>query len=612
MFVDGNLRFVCQQGVDICDLPSFDVLDLSYLGDELFLATGEGVVAQREDGTWTERNAGLPTSDTILRRLEPWQGQLLGAGPDAVHRWDGTAWSELGAGLPAGFVPFDLFVDGADVWVAGGTSGAFADQGVFVLSADTWTRVGTTVFTATSVVRTASGRLFATATDPTERLDGLWELAGGDWVQHRVPGPPERAHYRSVTVDTEGRVWFSTAESGKDPLVGTYDGNEWVVRNGGQNGAARAWTWSVLPMADMLFLAHCCCSVSETACQLETFTESAEEFRAISGIREAWSLDRDTGGDVWVSTNNANEQLSHGIYRYRPSTGEVVNFNPENTALTSEQNPAIRVQGNRRWIGSSNDGVDLWDFGPDGQPYGEDTGTGQTDDDVWVHFSTTSSNSISRLIGDTITRIEVAADGAVWIGTTEGISIYKNGAITSYGPRFDRVPTAQITALALTSEGGAWVGSRNGGLTRMRPNDAGGFDFTNYRPPLLPNPNIDALAISADGRSVWCGTTRGLARFTPVDRASAQVDELGAYPNPFRPGCTDGVRLKGAGGLAGGVVVDMNGRVLHRFEETAPDEVVWNGEDADGPVAPGLYLVRLRAAVGVRTVAVAVLDGDCP
>lgn len=605
VFVDGNLRFVCQQGVDICDLPSFDVLDLCYVGDELFLATAEGVVSQLPNGGWVPRNAGLPAG-AALRRLELWQGRLIGAGPAAVYEYVGGSWQTLGAGLPAGFTPLDFEVAGDDLWVAGRTSGAFASQGVFALEGSTWSRVGTQVFGATAIARTASGRLFATATDVGETLDGLWEFDGVNWIQRKIPGPPVRAHYRSLYVDEEDRLWFSTAESGRDPCIGTFDGGTWTIRNGGQNGALRAWTWGLIHVGDQFFLAHCCCGETDDSCRLERFRESLGQFDAIPRIREAWSLDRDADGDIWVSTNNANPDLSEGVYRYRPSTGEVSVFTPQNTRLTAGQNPAIRVQGNRRWIGSSNQGVDLWDFGPNGRP---DSLSGPNDDD-WSHLTAAANNPL-RIIGDAVTRLEIGFDGKVWIGTTEGLSIYDAGAITNFPPRFDRIPTAEITAIAPARDGGAWVASRNGGLTRLRPDGQGGFAFINYRIE-LPNPNIEALALSRDGRSIWCGTTRGLARFTPIDRTEVEVGELGLFPNPYRPVCGDGVRLLGAGGFASGVVVDLSGRVLHRFEEVAPQDPVWDGRAGNERVSPGLYLVRLRSARGVRSVPLAVLDGECP
>jgi hypothetical protein len=72
------------------------------------------------------------------------------------------------------------------------------------------------------------------------------------------------------------------------------------------------------------------------------------------------------------------------------------------------------------------------------------------------------------------------------------------------------------------------------------------------------------------------------------------------------------VRLTGAGGFASGVVVDLAGRVLHRFDEVPPQDPIWDGRAGGEPVSPGLYMVRLRSARGVRSVGLAVLDGACP
>jgi hypothetical protein len=60
------------------------------------------------------------------------------------------------------------------------------------------------------------------------------------------------------------------------------------------------------------------------------------------------------------------------------------------------------------------------------------------------------------------------------------------------------------------------------------------------------------------------------------------------------------------------VVVDLAGRVLHRFEEVAPEDPIWDGNAEGERVSPGLYMVRLRSARGVRSVGLAVLDGECP
>ena len=118
---------------------------------------------------------------------------------------------------------------------------------------------------------------------------------------------------------------------------------------------------------------------------------------------------------------------------------------------------------------------------------------------------------------------------------------------------------------------------------------------------------------SPDGQTIWAGTDRGLVSFLPFDNGGEEPEEgeLGAYPNPFRHGCADGIRLVGAGGQVSGVVVDIAGRLIARFERRKPEDLVWDGRKDGRAVAPGLYILQLRTPRGTETVGVAVLETDC-
>ena len=146
----------------------------------------------------------------------------------------------------------------------------------------------------------------------------------------------------------------------------------------------------------------------------------------------------------------------------------------------------------------------------------------------------------------------------------------------------------------------------------MTPNAAGGFDYETFVAQ-LPNPNVNALALDpGDGKTIWMGTTRGLSSFRPRREVVADAQgELGLYPNPLRPTCVDGVRVLGAGGQSSGVVVDLSGRRLARFDERQPGEIIWDGRRDGVPVAPGLYIVQLRTPKGTQNVGLSVLESNC-
>lgn len=614
VFVDGNQRFICQLGIDICTIPSYVVTDLIYWEGDVWLATAEGAASQGSDGTWTDRSAGL--NGRVLRRFAVFGDQLLGAaeGPNTgVFSWDGTAWTRFDSGLPNRFEAQDFLVAGPDLWIAG-TGG---DPGVFRFSIKGWERVGDEAesFSATSLARTESGRIFAGATDVNNEVrDGIWEWNGSSWEQHRVAGPPLRAFYRSLTVDEDDQLWFSTADRSKVPLIGRFDGSTWETWDGGVGGATSAWTWDMVAHDGELFLAHCCCSTGDN-CVLESFNTESSAFVPLEGIQEVWKLDRGPDDSIWATTRNNDESRSKGIYRIDPRTGTSETFNSGNIPILNNQNSAIEATTGRVWIGNASDGLVVWELGANGRPDTLQTGSpecndfGAVDDRFLCYRAADGGNTI---IGDSIVEIEEGPDGKVWIGTTQGLSIFEDGAFTNITPQFNRFPTGEVLALAPSPDGGAWVATAGAGLTRMVPNGSGAYTYTNYQTPPLPNVNIRALAVSRDGRSVWCGTERGLAKFTPFAQgAGGDAGDLAVFPNPFEPGCHEGVRLLGAGGLADGVVIDLSGRVVSRFEGADASTPLWDGRVDGKLAAPGLYIVQVRSGQGIENIGLGIIEGLC-
>ncbi|MEZ4651465.1 MAG: hypothetical protein R3E97_22255 [Candidatus Eisenbacteria bacterium] len=594
-FVDGDLRAPCLEGVDICDLPSFDILDLALLGDELWIATAEGLVVQHADGSWSP-----VTTPFDIGILAVYENGLLAAGGGGILRRSDDAWVEIGIGLPSPIVVNELLPrSGSVLLAASGSAG-----GVFEWNENAgWNRLGADVFPATSVTVTESGLVVAGASDVSERLDGIWEWDGTSWRQRKVPGPALRAYYRSLRMADDGVLWFTTAERSRAPLVGSFDGSSWLLRNGGENGSLGSWTFSTEQVGDEVFLAHCCCREGDPTCALESFIGS--EFRAFEDISEIWTLDVDEDGFLWGATNNGDETLSKGVYRVDPVARTFELFDAASVGFPSNQIAAIRVANEVAWVGTYDSGLVRWSFGPDGIPQGAGG-----DDVIRVY---TSSSSIDPIASNAIRQIEVASDGRAWIGTTGGLSVYEsNGTFTNLTAGAGRLPNAEITALAVDRSGGAWVGTRDTGLTRIAPDPEGGYVYTTYRAPLLPNPNVEALALTSDDRTVWCGTSRGLASFTPIRSVeTGSTASVAPFPNPYILGCTDGLRLSGGGGLLSGVVVDLDGTILARFDDVTSDDVVWDVTHDGEPAAPGLYIVRVQGPRKLESVGVAVLDGDC-
>jgi hypothetical protein len=153
----------------------------------------------------------------------------------------------------------------------------------------------------------------------------------------------------------------------------------------------------------------------------------------------------------------------------------------------------------------------------------------------------------------------------------------------------------------------------------MTPREGGGYLYETWAAPYLPHPTVEDLALDPNGRAIWIATERGLASFRPFDEATGGGGgEIGAYPNPFVTGCSDGVRLLGAGGHVRGYIVDLSGRVVARFpggggagDLLEPGEPVWDGTRDGARVAPGMYVIQVETPRGLRSVGLAVMDGGC-
>ena len=98
----------------------------------------------------------------------------------------------------------------------------------------------------------------------------------------------------------------------------------------------------------------------------------------------------------------------------------------------------------------------------------------------------------------------VAGDGALWVGTLQGLARLSGGARTLWTRR-DGLPDNVVNALAFTPDGALWIGT-NAGLARL----ADGRFATYGTAEGLPSAMINALAVDAEGR-LWIGTSRGLA-----------------------------------------------------------------------------------------------------
>lgn len=593
LFVGGDQKVVCLEGVDLCELSSFNVHDLASdpEGDGLWIATAEGVVHRDALGGFTSYTLDVGTS--VATRMIRHRGAWVVVFPDGIHRLDPVTeeWLPLGGPSGEGSV-VDLLSEG-ETLLASGNSGVWSRQGD-----GGWSIVGDRSLPATSLLRTTDGTLWVGCRDSNEQLDGLWYLDGNQWQRIVFPGPSVRSHYRAMAFDGDGTLHLLHAAPATAAMRQSFDGVTWSNPK-----SVGDWSFDILFGPDgALWLAQCCCG--ETGCQLRKVVDETMFDQPPRNLRD---IVFDADGNLWCASDHApdNEEFAEGLWFMHSATGDWTQITVETPGAEMLRNRvrAVLPRGRDLWIGYSDRGVHHWDLGPDRIPL-------TSDDGDWTLYSTEGTTN-RRLISDSVTRL-AALGSRVWVGTTAGLSLIDPADITNIGAGFFGLPSPIVNDILLLKNGGAYVATQSAGLTRMTPAD-GRFEFETWLPPDLPHPNVETLALDPDGRAVWAGTNRGLGRVVLADSGAPGGDPLIAYPNPFVPGCGEGIRMLGFTGIGDGVVADVSGRIVGRFDQRAPGDVVWDGRSESGEaLAPGLYWIRLSSPEGIRAVGVGLGDGPCP
>ncbi len=133
----------------------------------------------------------------------------------------------------------------------------------------------------------------------------------------------------------------------------------------------------------------------------------------------------------------------------------------------------------------------------------------------------------AELGGEIVYALHAARDGALWVGTQNGIARRRDGVFRAFGPA-DGVATARYHALAEEADGTIWAASRRAGLFAIRGD--------RVTPELLPGRNSGVEAVHADAAGrLWMswedggfavragGVWRRVDASTGVPQATAQL-----------------------------------------------------------------------------------------
>ena len=565
------------------------------LRDSLFVSTGDGIYLARlsqQLATWVSVDGGLLSTD--VKSLATDGRELFALAGGATHRWSMTShtWG-LAGGQGSVRRLSDRF----------GRIHSNSSNGIYEWRTNQWVLLAGS---PPSIGSTDGGYSFAT--DPAGVMFAfgagvMLRQESPAWIALTPPGPAGNS-VQNLLVDGS-RLWVNTFSEG----VSRFDGTQW--RNWTPTACAtdrdttfanpefaftllrdrsgRKWTahWeqgveriddSVNPPLFEHVLSTCGLPQADTLCRHS----------------DGWASAVDSSGFVYIGGDTPDRGTLEpmGIDVYAPDGTRRIVWKSTNANLADNQVRALSVsKDDVMWAGFANRGVS-WALL---------AGTGPGRDTLPV-FTPVVGLENTDIFG------VVARGDSIWVLTASNLRRIRRTtrALASQleipaGP----APRGAVRPLDVAPDGTVWVGTSDG-VRMFKP--GGGFeDFKTSNSPLANN-EVRAVCVDPATGAVWIGTASGLNRYDPkyVAPAPPQLQSLQVllYPNPLsltRMGTE--LRLRGNTTAYSGEILDLGGRVIAKFAAGANDRVIWNGRDHEGRlVQPGVYFVHARGG-GRETIA---------
>lgn len=232
-----------------------------------------------------------------------------------------------------------------------------------------------------------------------------------------------------------------------------------------------------------------------------------------------------------------------------------------------------------------------------------------SNDDTYTRI-TTSQN----LPSNTPYCIVKDRDGAIWIGTDDGIGIVNcpgeiirgNCTVEKRIVQYDQFAGflfegERVKTIAVDGANRKWIGTMNGVWLISADGDKILERFTKDNSPLPAN-EIQKIAVDPVTGDVYIGTFAGLVSYRGTAIAAGiSGSEIITFPNPVPSGYQGTIAIKGVPEDADVRITDINGQLLFRTRAHG-GQAVWNGLDYTGrKPQSGVYLIFAASADGTQS-----------
>ncbi len=204
-------------------------------------------------------------------------------------------------------------------------------------------------------------------------------------------------------------------------------------------------------------------------------------------------------------------------------------------------------------------------------------------------------------------------DAEVWVGTTQGLSIFYNSDAIFSGENFDSeqilieqdgniqilLETEIINCIEIDGSNRKWIGTQNSGVYLFSDDGLRQiYHFTQENSPLLANTVYDIGINHSDGE-VFFATEKGvMGFFSTATNFDPEMSNVRVFPNPVRPDYDGFITIDGLAYNTSVKITDIQGNIIFETESEG-GRAVWNGLKIDGgKPATGVYMVYVSTSDG--------------
>jgi hypothetical protein len=295
---------------------------------------------------------------------------------------------------------------------------------------------------------------------------------------------------------------------------------------------------------------------------------------AFSKNGRAWILNDQTGITLYQKNNSKNYALPSGL-----------NVNGRIQLLANQQEQ-------------------LWITGPSIQGLYIFQSDNYYNTNSWIQ-KTTGSNT-GNLPSNKVTSIIEDKDGAIWVGTDNGIGIFNCGDISkeacnaylpiiqSNGFNAYLFQRETVRCMAVDAANQKWIGTNNGVWLVSQDGLSIIEHFTKENSP-LPSDTIHQILIEPNNGEVFFQTNEEWVSYrSTAVKAAMDQQSIFIFPNPVPPDFNGPISFRNLVENAQLKITDISGKLVFQTRALG-GQAIWNGRKYDGSqVATGIYLVFVR------------------